>query len=357
MTPHRARTLTTIPDLAELNAECQHVPVVINGPAIVYGKGELGQMAMDHLRAINRPAFHQIDADWLGDHDRIPDPMLRAQVLVAVARWPYVPIESALTAQGFTNVAPFLDVTPNHPEHPLANGWFADPLDLDRVQSVLDMFADDVSRMHYIAFLAWRRLREEWTFTAAPLDVEGPRYWPPEVASVLVQGNEVFIDGGSYDGKVSERFLYRFGGEAVTIDPEGQPNLKVALGSADDEALAYIGYGYASRLLRAGDENGPWSPVDMISLDSLNHHCPGIVPTFIKLHLEGHELPALRGAVRTIETHRSILAITTYHNDDGIDRIPAFMRDHCPNYRFLWRNSAYVGEGSVMFAIPNERTA
>lgn len=354
MTPHRARHLTTIPDLADLNAPCEHKPVVIDRPVVLYGKGELGKMAHDYLAAIG-----VVEAGWVdsGNVEMVHEP-LRPEMLtlIAIAKHPYVPIEQGLMARGFTNVAPFLDVTPNHPEHPLANGWFADPLDIDKVQAVLDMFDDDVSRAHYVQFLAWRRLREEWTFEGAPVDVHGPRYWPYEVASVLNQGAEVFIDGGSYDGKVSEAFEYRFGGNAMPIDAahqRGAPwySIRCVLTDADGPVPFVSDYGYANRV------RPPLSDIHAKSgtgttLDSL---IPGVIPTFVKLHLEGHELPVLRGAVKTIETHRPILAVTTYHNDDGIDRIPAFMRDHCSDCRFLWRNSAYVGEGAVAFAIPSER--
>lgn len=82
----------------------------------------------------------------------------------------------------------------------------------------------------------------------------------------------------------------------------------------------------------------------------------GFNPTFIKLHLEGHELPALKGAMKTIETHRPVLAIACYHQPDTMTDIPLWLKEHCEDYRFLWRNSAWVGESAVMFAIPSERS-
>lgn len=376
MTPHRARHLTTIPDLAELNGECQHAPPKFEPPhpcAIVYGKGELGRMAIDYLETIGHAALKWIDQSDLTD-DMFPilsPEALIAQrakpqrflTLVAVAKHPYVPIEQDLLARGFRHVAPFLDVTPNHPEHPLANGWFAAPLDLDKVQTVLDMFADDVSRAHYVQFLAWRRLREEWTFEGAPVDVDGPRYWPTEVASVL-HDHEVFVDGGAHTGRTSVAFAalvdytYKMI-VAVEPDPTSQralfnrlnpgPNTMIVrhpLGERWSSQIFHDGMGYASRLSDTGNLPLRVGPLDDIGIDG---------PTFIKLHLEGAELAALEGAAWIVTNRRPILAVTTYHNDDGIDRIPLWLRDHCPDYRFLWRNSAYVGEGAVMFAIPNER--
>lgn len=355
MTLHLARHLTTLPDLAELNRPCEHAPVVIDRPVVLYGKGELGQMASDYLKAIGHP-----QVAWIDQFDISRAPM-DALTLVAVARWPYVPIERALTAQGFKNVAPFLDVTPNYPQHPLANGWFADPLNLDKVYAVIEMFDDPVSRMRYMQWLAWKRLREEWVFEDAPVDVEGPRYWPPDVASVL-HDHEVFVDGGAYHGGTIAEFQKQVGKwrDIWAIEPDeknidhlaasgfASGALVCALGESAVEGDVQRwagGFGYASRLFSGGTDE-----VRVCALDEFN-----LSPTFIKLHLEGHELPALKGAAQTIAKNRPILAVTTYHSAEGISDIPLWMKDNCPDYRFLWRNSAWQGEGSVMFAIPKER--
>lgn len=40
--------------------------------------------------------------------------------------------------------------------------------------------------------------------------------------------------------------------------------------------------------------------------------------SFIKLHLEGGELDALKGGQQSLTRRRPIVVATVYHNDDGI---------------------------------------
>jgi hypothetical protein len=80
-----------------------------------------------------------------------------------------------------------------------------------------------------------------------------------------------------------------------------------------------------------------------------------LAPTFIKLHLEGGELAALRGARETLLAHRPIVAATVYHNADGMWRTPLWLMQTLPDYRFLFRLDAWCGTGGVLYAIPNER--
>ncbi|HLJ51974.1 MAG TPA: hypothetical protein VKT24_01240, partial [Rhizomicrobium sp.] len=112
-----------------------------------------------------------------------PIPEASARVAVSVVTSPYAAIEHSLAARGCTDVVPFYDLAESlRGQHPLANGWFADPLtaaDRRQIASVYASWDDDVSRAHHLQFMAWRRLREEWTFEDAPISTE--RYFIPEV--------------------------------------------------------------------------------------------------------------------------------------------------------------------------------
>jgi hypothetical protein len=81
----------------------------------------------------------------------------------------------------------------------------------------------------------------------------------------------------------------------------------------------------------------------------------GIKPTFIKLHLEGGELDALKGGLNTIINCRPIILANVDHNENGIWQTAKWMMDNLPDYRFLFRNHVWCAAGSVMYAIPNER--
>src|SRR5579862_3500129 len=118
---------------------------------------------------------------------------------------------------------------------------------------------------------------------------------------------------------------------------------------ADDqrEAPFHDGLDYASQLSATGRMRVMTHPLDALDLS----------PTFVKLHLEGGELAALKGARQTLLTHRPVLAATVYHNADGIWKTPHWLMDNLPDYRFLFRVHAWCGNGAVVYAIPRERFA
>ena len=193
----RGRSL--LADLA--NAPCQFAPAPVDRPLALYGAGNLGRLARDFLK--RRSAHDFVD----GHRPRrpaaratiriggtrgfcIPADVRSAQgttccLAVSVATSPYVPLERSLSDMGFEHVVPFYDLAESFRHlHPLSNGWFAPPLtaqDQDSTAAVLAGWADDTSRAHHLQFLAWRRLREEWTFDAAPV-TECARFFIPEVA-------------------------------------------------------------------------------------------------------------------------------------------------------------------------------
>lgn len=79
----------------------------------------------------------------------------------------------------------------------------------------------------------------------------------------------------------------------------------------------------------------------------------GVIPRvdFIKMDIEGFELPALRGAETTIRTFRPKLAISVYHRWDDYFTIPDFIAGLDLGYRFYLENYT-VGEGeTVLYCI------
>jgi hypothetical protein len=63
----------------------------------------------------------------------------------------------------------------------------------------------------------------------------------------------------------------------------------------------------------------------------------------------------LKGARQTLLTSRPIVAVTVYHNADGMWRTPLWLMQTLPDYRFLFRSHSWCGTGAVVYAIPKER--
>jgi FkbM family methyltransferase len=291
-----------------------------------------------------------------------PIPNADARIAVSVVTSPYVAIERALVARGCIDVVPFYDLAESlRGQHPLSNGWFAEPLlaaDQCEIEDVFAGWDDGVSRAHYLQFIAWRRLREEWTFDGVPVSTE--RYFIPEVTAGL-HDRETFLDGGAHHGAVSLALAAKIDSpRVIAVEPDvanravlGErlrelPQLAIldcALAAEDGAAAFSEGYGFASKLSAFGQ-----AQVSTRSIDSLD-----AAPTFIKLHLEGGELDALRGARETLRTHRPIVAATVYHNADGLWRTAGWLMHELDDYRFLFRNHCWCAAGAVVYAIPRER--
>lgn len=321
----------------------------------LYGAGNLGRLAREFLTAVGHEP-----AGIFERGDPIPD--ADARVAVSVVTSAYAPIERALAARGCSNVVPFYDLAESlRGRHPLSNGWFAQPFTQADQSEIADVFSgwdDDASRAHHLQFVAWRRLREEWTFAEAPISTE--RYFIPEVTAGL-RDRETLFDGGAHHGAVSLALAGMVAdARIIAVEPDaanravlaerlhGLPEpavLDCALAAADGTAAFSEGYGFASKLSVFGQ-----TQVNTRSIDSLD-----VEPTFIKLHLEGGELDALRGACATLRAHRPIVAATVYHNADGLWRTASWLMRELDGYRFLFRNHCWCAAGAVVYAIPRER--
>jgi FkbM family methyltransferase len=389
---HSARHFDAAPGIArslalleEIDAgEPTRVPVSLNMPIGLYGAGNLGHMARDFLESVwcdfdfvvDRNAdLIKNDPAWKGKPvyrpNHVPEALKSShQLLVTVATAPQAPLESELAELGFRNIVPFYDFSEKFRHlHPLSNGWLAEPLsvtDKAMAGAVLAGFADDISRAHHLQFLAWRRLRQEWTFTDAPV-TGNDRFFIPELMASLRPG-EVFLDAGAHHGSVSLDFDRRRPDwkniAAVEPDPYNRAILEPAfserwpmaegrrpivlghaLGAHDEVASFHSGLGYASQLAATGRLK-----IEVKTIDALEFE-----PTFIKLHIEGAELDTLKGAWATLRKHRPIVAATVYHNDDGIWKTPLWLMRAVENYSFLFRVHSWCGTGAVLYAIPAER--
>ncbi len=357
-------------------------PTLPDGPLVLYGAGKLGAMSAQILIDLGIPIAYAIDrhppADGLllgripvRHPDDIPAAERNTQPLaVCVVTSAYTPIRDTLHEAGWPHVAPVYDVLDAYRDQcGLNNGWFAGKLDADdqrHITRVLAGWHDDASRAAHLQCLAWRVLREEWTFADAPVRIDD-RYFIPEMLAALGD-NETILDGGAWHGEALAAIIAHCGGHfaaalAVEPDPANVAQLRTwrdarpadqraritvrecALGDIDGPQAFGNGMDMASRLRADGA-----GEVEVRRIDALDFS-----PSVIKLHLEGHELPALHGAETTLKRCRPLLAITTYHNRDGLWRTPAWLMDALPDYHFLMRMHGWCGTGAVVYGIPAER--
>jgi len=71
---------------------------------------------------------------------------------------------------------------------------------------------------------------------------------------------------------------------------------------------------------------------------------------FIKMDLEGHELKVLAGARETIKTFKPYLALRAYHRGDDLIKLPKFLLELNPNYKFYLRHCTSVLSETVLYS-------
>lgn len=380
--PRRQKTVELLGRICD--REPVYSPRPVDKPLILYGAGNLGKMAKEYFDALAIPILSVVDTYasdcardpfWRGVTIKGPEEVSVSQMrnsllAVCVATTPYAPLAALLRNSGWQDVVPFYDISEAYRGvHPLGNGWFTGLLNArerEGIETVLRTWDDDVSRAHHLQLLAWRTLREEWTFRCAPVTTYD-RYFIPEVKSLLTPC-ESFLDIGACYGETILRFLKEMDGainRIWAVEPD-QANLEVlkanlahipgeirkridvmpiAVAELATEGRFHEGLGYASQLSSSGG-----SYVKLYCIDEL-----GTTPSYIKLHLEGSELEALKGAQATLRRQRPIIAATTYHSALGLWELPYWLMERLEGYRFSMRLHSWCGTGAVMYAVPQER--
>lgn len=362
-----------------LLADPEFHPRRVNKPVILYGAGNLGKMAKDFFSYLSIPFLYVVDINaaeyktdeyWRGTRLNHPDDVnvadkKNALLVVCIATMPLIALRDELIAAGWKDIAFFYDLSEIYRnQHPLSNGWVLGKLndnDIKSIKKVLFSLTDDVSRSQYIQFLAWRKLRVELLFDFFEINIAN-RFFIPEITSIMRE-NEFFVDCGAYHGSVTEKFLKLSDNKykaIYAIEPDYNSCeilkahlrdvcdvriIKCALSNKNGEERFYQGFNFVSKLNKNGNVLAK-----TITLDGMN-----IRATFIKMHLEGGELNALKGARKTILKYRPIIVATLYHNPDGIWKIPLFLINNTTNYKYYMRLHSWAGTGAVFYTIPDER--
>ncbi len=108
-------------------------------------------------------------------------------------------------------------------------------------------------------------------------------------------------------------------------------------------------------------QNNP--PTDMtnwektkIHITTMDKFCRDekLIPDFIKMDIEGSEMAALLGGIKTIQEYRPQLAISIYHSNEDFVNIPLYLKENLKDYCFrLGHYSPWRAE-TVLYAIPEE---
>lgn len=172
-----------------------------------------------------------------------------------------------------------------------------------------------------------------------------PQYISPQVPYA---SSDQVIDGGAYVGDtvqcLDEHGINVQAIHAFEPDPENFEALLSYVQQSKQSVIAQqIGLWSSTQVLtfsnnqtvsygRKIDETGSTS-IKTTSIDEYAQS-KSIVPTMIKLDIEGAEQQALQGAKNTISTFKPKLAISVYHIYSDLWRLPNYIKKLNPNYQF-----------------------
>ena len=178
-------------------------------------------------------------------------------------------------------------------------------------------------------------------------------------SGLAVSQDEVFVDVGSFDGDSLTQFLRRVGSgyrhiHAMEPDPLNFDQLKRNFGHLPRSTLHDCGlWSHAARM--GFEPNGLGGHLDTrpgavtVRVEALDDMDLGPV-SFLKMDIEGAEVPALHGAHQTILRDKPKLAIAAYHKADDLPCIMNAVRSIREDYRFTLRHHSPFFRDTVLMA-------
>lgn len=205
------------------------------------------------------------------------------------------------------------------------------------------------------------------------LGVHDVQYNQYEHRDVTLRPGDVIIDAGAFIGDTAVFFHHRTGGKCElhsfelldenlallvhNLEQNGVREDQVVINKlavADrtgDEIIINQGQSQGATSIFGRQQNG--DRVQTITIDDYVVGAGLSRVDFIKMDIEGAEVPALRGALQTIRHFQPRLAICLYHKWDDVMTIPQVIHETGVDYRFAFK-WVQLSDGweAVLHAIP-----
>jgi len=232
-----------------------------------------------------------------------------------------------------------------------------------RIQEAGALFQDEKSLSLWHAILEYRKTGQ---MPELLYKMDQDQYRPD-----FLQGmnNISFVDGGAYDGDTIEDFV-RHGiifQKAFCFEPDPknldgfdrrmgklQPNFPITVfPNGLNERFEVL------RFLAEGSEGSSVSAEGdlLIQTGRLDRMVCNQAISYIKMDIEGSEIPAIRGSRQIIEKYHPIMAISVYHCPDHLWEIPLLLKSMNPNYHFYLRIYGYNIFDTVCYAVDEQTLA
>ncbi len=348
-------------------------------PVAVYGAGSVAADIIDLLRAEGLEVSFVLDAkssktELKGVPIRSPsDPLLNPEQRKST--WVFIgifnpsvdihPVRMHLVDLGWKHTVDFVDL---HASAPLSLGdryWLTDRKFYSQfgkeIQEAYGYWADAESRDLFEQTLRFRLTGDDSGLRSP--DIQN-QYFPPGLPE-LSQPLRLIDCGACVGDTIRQLSKRNYRTEAIALFEPDPKNFDALVREIKKHqsilgAVTAFPCGVSSRfeVLRFSSAQGAASAISAdgdlsITCLAIDEVLPGFKPNFIKMDVEGAEIPALEGARKMITQSKPRLAISAYHRPQDIWEIPVLIRTWDLGYKFYLRQHLFRGFDLVLYAIPN----
>ena len=225
-----------------------------------------------------------------------------------------------------------------------------------------NLLADDFSKKTLTAYL-----KAQITNNAKEIfEVFTPnQYFNETSRPILSKGGGIgFVDCGAFIGDTVENFIKFSGGNykkifAVEPDEKNFEKLKNLIREKNYKNIEIFNCGAWDKKDTLIFQNKGNSSASIsqsgdikISVDSIDNIVGEEKIDFIKMDIEGSELKALNGALKTLKKFSPALAVCVYHKKEDLITIPQFLKNLNLDYDFYLRHHSRALTELVLYAIP-----
>ena len=289
---------------------------------------------------------------------------LQKSTPVVIASHRVLGVVQRVRGLGFTTVVPFATLQVLAPDifrpHMFYEGLL-DDLVMHRaeIQALHDRLADDRSRQVLEAVIGFRR-----TLDAAllqPVLTDHDLYAPEGLFEF--SDDEVYVDGGSFDGDTIRTFIDRVCGkfsDVYAFEPDPVTFAKLKANFSGEPRVHPIHAGIYSRggslKFRDDASRGAIFATDgeiEMPVTTIDEVLGERRLTYVKMNIEGAEIDALQGGRNTIRKWQPRLALSIYHRASDLWRIPQLVLELDPGYRLYLRQHDGGIIETVLYALPS----